>query len=123
MRKQGIKYKHQEGNITPALDISDMSISKSENERLIFPFTFFRINKFETNPKDKNSYIFYMDIINRKKIIEYDLKEGIKYNVEDLEESYEESDRNNEVNLEEGKQSTFKVQEATEEKKSLCNIF
>ena len=117
-----IKYKHQEGNITPALDISDMSISKSENERLIFPFTFFRINKIETNPDDENSYIFYMDIINRKKIIEYDLKEGIKYNVEDLEESYNENNGKNEVNLEEGKQSTFKVKEANE-KKTKCNIF
>ena len=118
-----IKYKHQEGNITPALDISDMSISKSEEERLIFPFTFFRINKIVTNPHDENSYIFYMEIINRKKIIEYDLKEGIKYNVEDLEESYDEDNENNEIYLGEGKQSTFKVQEATEEKKSLCNIF
>ena len=43
--------------------------------------------------------------------------------MEDLEESYDEDNENNEIYLGEGKQSTFKVQEATEEKKSLCNIF
>ena len=36
-----IKYKHEEGNITPALNIVKLSNSKNEEERLIFPFTFF----------------------------------------------------------------------------------
>ena len=117
-----IKYKHHEGNITPALDISDISTSKSEDERLIFPFTFFRINKIEKNPHDKDSYIFDMEIINRKKIIEYDLKEGIKYNIENLEECYEEGDENKEINIEEGKQDTFKVKEEREER-GICKIF
>ena len=84
-----IEYKHEEDNITPALDITHLSNSKYEEERLIFPFTFFRINKIENNPNNKNDYIFYMEIINRKTIIEYDLKERIKYNMESLEESYE----------------------------------
>ena len=57
-----------------------------------------------------------MEIINRKKIIEYDLKEGIKYNIESLEESYEE---NKAIFIEEGKQNTFKVRE---EEKSKCII-
>ena len=111
-----IEYKHEKDNITPALDITHLSNSKYEEERLIFPFTFFRINKIENNPYKKNSYIFIMEIINRKTIIEYDLKEGIKYNIESLEESYEE---NKTIFIEEGKQNTFKVRE---EEKSKCII-
>ena len=53
-----IEYKHEEDNITPALDITHLSKSQYEEERLIFPFTFFRINKIENNPEKSNSYIF-----------------------------------------------------------------
>ena len=125
-----IKYKHQEGNISPGLDISDLSSSKNEKEILIFPFTFFRVNKIETNPDNINSYIFYMEIINRKKIIEYDLKEGTRFNTEDLEELYDEDNENNEMNLDEGKPITFHVREEEPNKKDkkerikkLFNIF
>ena len=64
-----------------------------------------------------------MEIINRKKLIEYDLKEGIKYNVENLEESYDEDNKNNEIFIEDGKQSYFKVKEPEEVKKKACYIF
>ena len=57
-----------------------------------------------------------MEIINRKKIIEYDLKEGIKYNVESLEESYED---NRTLLIEEGIEETFHVKE---KEKSNCII-
>ena len=113
-----IEYKHEEDNITPALDITHLSNSKYEEERLIFPFTFFRINKIENNPNNKNDYIFYMEIVNRKTIIEYDLKEGIKYNIESLEESYE---RNKTAFIEEGKQNKFTVKKE-EKSKSKCII-
>ena len=116
-----IKYKHEEGNITPALNIVDLSHSQNEEERLIFPFTFFRINSISKKPDCENTYLFDMEIINRKKIIEYDLKEGKRYNIEDLEELY---DENRKLNIEDGTQNTFKVREKEEEKKkSSCNIF
>lgn len=101
-----IKYKHKEGNITPALNIEEFSKVKGEKERLIFPFTFFRVNNI--SEKERNSYIIDMEIINRKKIIEYDLKEGKKYIIEDLEESY---DENKPLFIENGTESTFNVKE------------
>ena len=114
-----IKYKHQEGNITPALDIENLSNSKYKNERLIFPFTFFRLNNISKKVDNDKSYIFYMEIINRKTIIEYDLKEGKKRNIENLEELY---DENKPMFIEDVIESDFKVQEQ-EEKKSNCNIY
>ena len=60
-----------------------------------------------------------MEIINRKKIIEYDLKEGIKYNAEELEEMY---DENKSLNIEDCNSENFHVKER-EEKKSACQIF
>ena len=116
-----IKYKHQEGNITPALNIEEFSENKTENERLLFPFTFLRINSI-TEKEEKKSYIIDMEIINRKNIIEYDLKEGRKYNIEDLEESY---DENEPLFIENGKESNFKVKEEPEKVKSGggCSLF
>ena len=60
-----------------------------------------------------------MEIINRKTIIEYDLKEGKKRNIENLEELY---DKNKPMFIEDVIESGFKVQEQ-EEKKSKCNIY
>ena len=102
-----IKYKHQEGNITPALNIEEFSFSKNEKERLIFPFTFFRVNYMSKN-YDKNIYVIDMEIINRKHIIEYDLKDGKKFNIEDLEELYYEDEP---LYIEKGKECIFKVKE------------
>ena len=110
-----IKYKHQTGNITPGLNIEDLSENPGEKERLLFPFTFFRLNKIEKNNNSENSYIFYMDIINRKKFIEYDLIEGKRYNIEDLEE-FEEI---NHILIEEGNKIDF----INKEKKGDCTIF
>ena len=63
-----------------------------------------------------------MEIINRKNIIEYDLKEGRKFNIEDLEESY---DENVPLFIENGKESNFKVKEEPEKVKSGggCSLF
>jgi len=117
-----IKYKHQEGNITPALDIEEFSCNKKEKEILIFPFTFFRINSI-VEKQEKNCYIIDMEIINRKNIIEYDLKEGKKFNIEDLEEFY---DENKPLFIEDGKENTFKVKEQTQPKEKSsggCSLF
>ena len=112
-----INYKHEEGNITPAINVKGLSSSPREEERLIFPFTFFRLNKI--TEESKNKYKFELEIINRKKIIEYDLKEGKRFNIEDLEEL---SSENQKINIEDGKENQFQVREK-EETKSLCNIF
>ena len=115
-----IKYKHEEGNITPALNIVKLSNSKNEEERLIFPFTFFRINDIKTKIGEKNSYIFNMEIINRKKIIEYDLKEGKQYYIEGLEEFY---DENKPLIIDDAKQKTFQVKEKEKKKEKENNSF
>lgn len=115
--EMNIEYKHEEGNITPAINVSGLSIHPEEEERLIFPFTFFRLNKI--SKEAENKYKFDMEIINRKKIIEYDLKDGIRYNIEDLEELCEE---NKPLYIEDGKENTFSIKEE-EQKKSKCDIF
>ena len=115
-----IHYKHSEGNITPGLDIQNLSKSKYEKERILLPFTFLRLNSISKKPGNDKGYIFDMEIINRKKIIEYDLKEGKKYNIEELEDSY---DENKPMFIEDLKEETFKVKEKEEEKKSKCNIY
>ena len=116
-----IKYKHKEGNITPALNIEEFSDLKKERERLLFPFTFVRVNNISEKP-EKNSYVINMEIINRKNFLEYDLKEGRKFNIEDLEEFYNE---NEPLYIENGKESTFKVKEEAPKQKSGggCSIF
>ena len=116
-----IKYKHKEGNITPALNIEEFSQLKDEKERLIFPFTFFRVNSI-SEKQEKNSYVIDMEIINRKSIIEYDLKEGRRFNIEDLEETY---DENEPLFIENGKEKTFKAKEEPQRQKSGggCSIF
>lgn len=80
-----IKYKHKNGNIPPGIDIKGLSEIPNENERLLFPFTFFWLNKIEKI--DNKNFIFEMEIINRKRYIEYDLQEGNRFNIEDLEEN------------------------------------
>ena len=102
-----IKYKHQEGNITPALNTEEFSNNIKEKERLIFPFTFFRVNSI-SKIYNKNHFVIDMEIINRKNIIEYDLKDGKKFNIEDLEEFYDEDQP---LFIEKGKECTFNVKE------------
>ena len=83
-----IQYKYMSGNISPAIDINDMSEYKDEDERLLLPFTFLSINSIAKDPYKEN-YILYMEIINRTTVIEYKLKEEKKYNIEDLEQLYD----------------------------------
>lgn len=79
-----IKYRHKEGNITPALNIE--GLSKNEGEMLIFPFTFCKINSIEKKENCDNCYIFNMELVNRKTFLEYDLLEGKKYNIDYLDD-------------------------------------
>jgi len=96
------KYKHKDGNISPGIIIKDykrkncdacISACPSENEVILFPFTFVRITKIEKVPyeeekknenenqnekKQKYKFILNLDIINRDKYIEYDLKDNVE---------------------------------------------
>ena len=81
-----IQYYHSEGNISPGLFIKHLSEREQEEELLLLPFTFFRLNNvIETEP---TKCILEMEIINRKSCIEYELKEGKIFNLEDLEKNY-----------------------------------
>ena len=115
-----IKYKHSEGNISPGLNIKELSKSKYEEERILFPFTFMRLNDISKSPDSDNKYIYDLEIINRKKIIEYDLKEGKKYNIEQLEETY---DENKQMFIQDLEVTNFTVREKEEEKRGKCNIY
>ena len=113
-----IKYRHQEGNITPGIDISKLSKNKSEKEILLFPFTFLRINSFTKKVGCEKTFILDMDIINRRHLIEYDLEEKTKYKIEELEELYEE---NKILYIEDAGTEKFEIKEEGE--KSRCNLF
>ena len=113
-----INYRHQEGNITPGIDISKLSKNKKEKEILLFPFSFFRINSFKEKNGCEKTFILDMDIINRKHLIEYDLEERRKYKIEELEELYEE---NKILYIEDAGTEDFEIKE--EGKKSKCNLF
>lgn len=80
-----IQYHHEDGNISPGLYIADLSDSKNEEEVLLLPFTFFKLNSVVETPNQPNKCILEMEIVNRKSYIEYELKEGKKYNLENLE--------------------------------------
>ena len=74
-----IKYHHESGNKSPGIIVKDkkrtndsgyLSRFPKENEITLFPFTFLRINNIDGNN-------IYLEIINRKKYIEYALKNDI----------------------------------------------
>jgi hypothetical protein len=78
-------YKHEAGNISPGIIVKDnkgkdgeyLSKHKSENEVILFPFTFVRITEIKEIEKEKNQYEMYLDIINRKSYIEYTLRDNV----------------------------------------------
>ena len=81
-------YKHTSGNISPGIIVTSnvgvysgnyLSANPSEEEVILFPFTFVRITKIE--PKYDNNINYYtmnLDIINRKTYIEYTLKNNVQ---------------------------------------------
>ena len=78
-----IQYYHSEGNISPGVYIKDFSSYKQEEELLLLPFTFFRLNNVIENEYNRST--LEMEIINTKNYIEYELKEDKIFNLEDLE--------------------------------------
>ena len=73
-----IKYNHEYGSKSPGIIVEDkkgtngnyLSCYPNENEVILFPFTFMRIN-------DINENVIYLEIINRKSYIEYTLKNDV----------------------------------------------
>ena len=84
--KMIFKYKHKPDNISPGIIISNnrgidgnyLSKHPKEGEVILFPFTFVKINKIEKDKEKTNSYIMYLDIINRNTYIEYALKNNVE---------------------------------------------
>ena len=84
--KMIFNYKHKPDNISPGIIICDnkgkdgknLSTRPKELEVILFPFTFVRINKIEKDKEKTNSYIMYLDIINRNTYIEYILKNNVE---------------------------------------------
>ena len=78
-------YKHKSSNKSPGIIVkrnkaSDgqyMSSNKSENEVILFPFTFVRINKLVLISEKDKIYEMYLEIINRKEYIEYTLRNNV----------------------------------------------
>ena len=96
--KMIFNYKHKPGNISPGIIICDnkgkngeyLSKHHEEGEVILFPFTFVRINRIESDPKKTNSFIMDLEIVNRNGYIEYILKNKVekRFSVCDLDKNY-----------------------------------
>ena len=79
-------YKYEKDCISPGIDVSSDSVFQYEKEVLLLPFTFVKFNQIEK--KDDNNYIFDFTIINRKKYLEFELRNkevsDIKNNMDKL---------------------------------------
>ena len=82
-------YKHEKDNISPGICILNnkgkdnlyLSEHPTEKEVMLFPFTFARITAIKEAPQGENEFRIYFDIINRKKNIEYILRNDVKNRV------------------------------------------
>ena len=79
-------YNYESGNVSPGIDVDDVSTWKGEKEVLLLPFTFVKFNKI--NKKDDRHFEFDFTIINRKHYLEFTLKnaelDDIKKNIHKL---------------------------------------
>ena len=80
-------YKHKDDNISPGIIIKNykgkdgkgLSIHPTENEVILFPFTFVRITRFDCNSGPFKECEIEFDIINRNKYIEYLLRDDVEH--------------------------------------------
>ena len=82
------KYKHTPGNISPGIIVTNnkgvysgdlLSSHPSEEEVILFPFTFVKITEIKLKSNNNiNYYEMYLEIINRKTYIEYTLKNNVQ---------------------------------------------
>jgi hypothetical protein len=79
-------YNYEKGNVSPGIDVDEVSTCKGEKEVLLLPFTFVKFNKIIK--KDDRHFEFDFTIINRKNYLEFTLKneklEDIKKNIHTL---------------------------------------
>ena len=84
--KMIFNYKHRPDIISPGIIIRDfkgkdgeyLSSNNSEEEVILFPFTFVIINKIEPDLNDNNTFIMHLDIVNRIGYIENTLKNKVE---------------------------------------------
>ena len=84
--KMIFNYKYKPNSISPGIIIRNfngkdgkfLSSRPNEDEVILFPFTFARIIKIESDPKKTNSFIIHLDIVNRSGYIEYVLKNHVE---------------------------------------------
>ena len=69
-----IYYNHDFNNAPQGMILKDFSVNQSEQEVLLFPFTFFRVGALEK--VNEHFYKLYLKIINRDEVLEFKLKEG-----------------------------------------------
>ena len=74
-----INYKYNKDFIPTAVDVSEISVFKSEKECLFLPYSFFKIKKVEIDHINKKGSI-ELDSIGRKEIFEKKLRDGYKLN-------------------------------------------
>ena len=73
-------YRYRNGDISPGVSIRNESYISTEEEVILFPFTFVRINKIEMTAQRK--VIIHLDIINRNKIIEFEFQKGCRIDLD-----------------------------------------
>ena len=81
-----LHYKYQYNNIYQGMFLNKyFSVNSHEQEVLLFPFTFIKVNSLE-RANDEDDYIDYIldcDILNRDCILEFELKKGKKIVIDD----------------------------------------
>ena len=75
-----LHYKHQFNNIYQGMFLDEnFSEHPEENEILLFPFTFIKVKQLiRVYNNDLYSYIMECDILNRDRILEFELKKDKK---------------------------------------------
>ena len=76
-----LKYTHNSDNAPVGMILDNYSVNKQEAEVLLFPFTFIKVN--ELKKIDETFYELSCDIINKKSILEFGLKNGKKVDIKD----------------------------------------
>ena len=76
-----LKYTHNSDNAPVGMILENYSVNKQEAEVLLFPFTFIKVN--ELKKIDETFYELSCDIINKKSILEFGLKNGKKVDIKD----------------------------------------
>ena len=76
-----LNYKHSSDNAPQGMILGDLSVNSFEDEVLLFPFTFIKVN--ELKKIDESYYELSCDIINKKSVLEFGLKNGKKIDAKD----------------------------------------